>query len=51
MTVITGYGSGYCGKNFALPECHWSHRELFALGLMALSGLVTWVMLERGRWI
>ena len=47
LTVITSY----YGMNFALPAYHWSHPELFVLGLMALSGLVTWGVLKWTRWI
>ena len=47
LTVITSY----YGMNFALPEYHWGHPELLVLGLMAASGLVTWVMLKWTRWM
>ena len=47
LTIITSY----YGMNFALPEYHWAHPELLVLGLMALSALVTWVILKWTRWM
>src|SRR5262249_27677487 len=46
LTVITGY----YGMNFAFPEYRWPHSELFALGLMVLTGLMTWAYLRWRGW-
>jgi magnesium transporter len=47
LTVVTGY----YGMNFALPEYRWPHSELFALGLMVVTALVTWLYLRWRRWL
>lgn len=46
LTIITSY----YGMNFALSEYHWAHPELYVLGLMVASGLVTWAILKWTRW-
>lgn len=47
LTVVTSY----YGMNFPLPEYRWAHSELFAIGLMVATGLVTWVVLRWRRWL
>ncbi len=47
LTVITSY----YGMNFRLPEYGFRHAHLYVLGLLAASGLVTWLMLRRRRWM
>jgi magnesium transporter len=47
LTVVTSY----YGMNFALPEYRWPHSEIFAIGLMVLTGLGTWVFLRWRKWM
>ncbi len=47
LTVITSY----YGMNFALPEYGWKHPHFYVVGLLALSGLLTWIYLRRRRWM
>ena len=46
LTVVTGY----YGMNFALPEYRWPHSEIYALGVMVVTALVTWLYLRWRRW-
>ena len=46
LTVITSY----YGMNFELPEFKWAHSEWYALGLMLVTGLGTWLFLRSRRW-
>jgi len=46
LTIITSY----YGMNFALAEYHWPHPELYVLGLLLVSALVTWAILKWTRW-
>ena len=46
LTVVTSY----YGMNFAFPEYQWPHSQLYAIGLMVVTGLVTWVVLRWRRW-
>ena len=47
LTVVTGY----YGMNFALPEYRWPHSELFAMGILVATGLVTWGLLRWRKWL
>jgi magnesium transporter len=47
LTIITGY----YGMNFELPEYRLPHAHAYVLGLLALSALVTWVVLRWRRWM
>ena len=46
LTIITSY----YGMNFALAEYHWPHPELYVLGLLVVSAVVTWAILKWTRW-
>jgi len=47
LTVVTSY----YGMNFPLPEYRWPHSELYAVGLLAGTGLITWILLWWRRWL
>ena len=47
LTLITGY----YGMNFDFGEYHFRHAWVFAVGLLLLSGLLTWWLLKRNRWL
>lgn len=46
LTIITSY----YGMNFAFDEYRWPWGHLWVLGLMAVSALVTWLVLRWRRW-
>jgi magnesium transporter len=46
LTVITSY----YGMNFSFPEYRWPHSELYAVGLMVVTGLLTWAYLRWRGW-
>jgi magnesium transporter len=47
LTVITSY----YGMNFDFAEYRWKYGELYVLGLLAGSLLITWWILSRRRWM
>ncbi|MEQ1832326.1 MAG: magnesium/cobalt transporter CorA [Candidatus Eisenbacteria bacterium] len=46
LTVVTSY----YGMNFDFPEYKWRLGEWYALGLMLVTGLATWLFLRSRRW-
>jgi magnesium transporter len=46
LTVVTGY----FGMNFQMSEYAWPHGQLFALGVIAATALITWWYLRARRW-
>jgi magnesium transporter len=42
LTVVTGY----FGMNFHLSEYEWGNGQAFALGVMAVTAIVTWIYLR-----
>jgi magnesium transporter len=46
LTVVTSY----YGMNFQLPEYRIAHPEAFAMGVMLLTGLATWIVLRWKKW-
>jgi magnesium transporter len=47
LTVVTSY----YGMNFPFAEYRWPASEWYALGLMLLTGLATWLFLRWRRWL
>lgn len=47
LTLITSY----YGMNFRMAAYGWEHGELFVLGLLGGSLLVTWLWMRRHRWL
>jgi magnesium transporter len=44
--------AGIWGMNFdAMPELHWAHGQLIALGFMALVALATYLWARRAGWL
>jgi magnesium transporter len=46
LTIVTSY----YGMNLKLPEFEWAHGEWFALGLLLVTALATWLYLRWRRW-
>lgn len=46
LTVVTSY----YGMNFTFPEYQWPSSQLYAIGLMVATGLLTWAFLRWRRW-
>lgn len=47
LTIVTGY----YGMNFHIAAYEWKHGELYVLGVLAATFLVTWGILKAKRWI
>ena len=46
LTVVTSY----FGMNFDMAEFHWKHGEWFAIGVLAVTALATWLYLRAKHW-